>query len=160
MNPKISIIAALGENRVIGKDGKIPWHIREDFKRFKRITTGHVVVVGQRTFESIGKPLPERTSIVVSNDQNFIAPGCVVCHSFEEAIRKAKELEPKEVFIIGGGQIYKQAINLADKLYLTLVEGDFAGDTFFPDYSAFKKVVSETGGESEGLKYKFLELEK
>jgi len=161
MNPKISIIAAVAEkNRAIGKEGKLLWHISDDLKRFKALTTGHVVVVGQRTFESIGKPLPNRTNIVVSNNPDFAAPGCVVCHSFEEAIRRARELEPEEVFIIGGGQIYKQAIKYAEKLYLTLVEGDYEADTFFPDYSEFKKVVYKEDRESDGLKFTFLELEK
>lgn len=184
---KISIIAAIGKNRELGKGGKIPWHISEDFKRFKEITSGHPVIMGRKTWESLPfKPLPNRTNMVVTRDSSLsFARGrlaklggekrVVVCSSLEQALEKAKEIEKSEIFIIGGGQIYAQALSLADKLYLTIVEGNFDADTFFPDYAEFKKVVFEEKGEpaltlasrrsgrrgrSEGYKYKFLELER
>jgi len=158
--PKISIICALSENRAIGKNGRLLWHIPEDLERFRKLTLGHPVIMGRKTFESIGKPLPDRLNIIITQKSDFTHPGCVICHSLTEAIEAAAKKEKEEIFIIGGGQIYTQAIGLADKLYLTLVEGNFEADTFFPDYSAFKKVVFEKKGEAQGLKYQFIELER
>jgi len=159
--PKISIIAAVAEkNRAIGKDNKLLWHIPGDLPRFKKITTGHPVIMGQKTFESLGKPLPNRTNIVLTFDKSFQAPGCIVAYSVDEAIKIASEKDPQEIFFIGGGSVYAQAIKFADKLYLTLVEGEYDADTFFPDYSEFKKVIFEEPHESAGYKYKFLELQK
>ncbi len=154
------MISAIAENRAIGKNNQLLWHIPEDFKHFKETTTGHAMIMGQKTFESIGKPLPNRTNIVLTNDKNFKVEGVVISYSIPEALKKAEETGEQEVFIIGGGSIYKQFIDLADKLYLTVVEGNFEADTFFPDYSQFTK-VKETGfGENENHKFKFLELEK
>lgn len=157
-NPEINIIAAVSENGVIGKDGQIPWHISEDLRRFKELTTGHVVVMGRKTFESIGRALPNRVNIVVTRDHNFNAEGCIVCHSFEDAIRVAKESDDR-IFIMGGGQVYEEGMQIADNLYLTIVEGEFEGDTFFPDYEDFR-IVSEEEGQEGNLKYKFLNLER
>lgn len=155
--PLISIIAAIGENKELGKDNKLLWNIPEDLKRFKELTTNHPVIMGRKTFESIGKPLPNRTNIVITRDKNFQVKNCLVVHSLEEAIELAKIKDNEEIFIIGGGQIYQQAINLADKLYLTIVKGNFGADTFFPDYSRFKKIVSRKEGQSDKYKYTFLE---
>ena len=160
-SPKISIISAIAEKeRAIGKDNKLLWHLPEDLQRFKKITSGHPIIMGQKTFESLGRPLPNRTNIVLTLDRSYKAPGAVVVYSMDEALEAAKRVEKEEIFFVGGGQIYAQAIKFADKLYLTLVEGDYEADTFFPDYSQFKKVVYEEKRESEGLKYKFLELER
>jgi len=158
--PKISIICAISENRAIGKDNKLLWYITNDLNRFKELTSGHVVLMGRNTFLSIGRPLPNRTNIIITQDKRYKAAGCIVCYSLEEAIETAKQYEEDEIFIIGGGQIYKQTIGLVDKLYLTVVESEFEADTFFPDYSAFKNVVFEKSEESDGYKYKFLELER
>jgi len=158
--PKISIICAISENRAIGKDNKLLWHITNDLNRFKELTSGHVVLMGRNTFLSIGRSLPNRTNIIITQDKRYKAAGCIVCYSLEEAIETAKQYEEDEIFIIGGGQIYKQTIGLVDKLYLTVVESEFEADTFFPDYSAFKNVVFEKSEESDGYKYKFLELER
>ena len=160
MKPKISIISAIAKNRAIGKKDKLLWHIGEDLKRFKKLTTGRPVIMGRKTFESIGGALPHRTNIVVTHHEHFKVPGVVVAHSLKDAIKAAESVEDDEIFIIGGGQIYEQAIKLADKLYLTIVEGEYDADTFFPDYSDFKKVVYEEPRTSEGYKYKFLELER
>jgi dihydrofolate reductase len=159
-NPKISIICAIAENLAIGKNNQLLWHIPEDFKHFKDITSGHVIIMGQKTFESIGKPLPNRTTIVLSGDPLFNRSDVVIARSFDEVFEKTRELEKEEAFICGGGMVYKQTIGLADKLYLTIVEGNFEADTFFPDYSKFKKIVSEKNGSDKKYKYKFLELEK
>ena len=159
-NTIISLIAAIGKNRELGDSGKIPWHISEDFKRFKQLTLGHPIIMGRKTWESLPvKPLPGRYNIVITRDQEFEPEGAIVCNSIENAIEKAREMLKDEVFIIGGGQIFEQSISLADKLYLTIIESDFKADTFFPDYSNFKKVVFEKMGESGRYKYKFVELE-
>ena len=158
--PLVSIIAALSENRVIGKDNKLLWQIPADLQRFKKLTSGHVVIMGSKTFASIGKPLPYRTNIIVTRDHALQAASCVVVHSLEDAIAAAQKLDTGEIFVIGGGQIYEQALKYADKLYLTIVKGDFAGDTYFPDYSDFKKVIFEQAGGSNGYTYRFLDLEK
>lgn len=161
-NPKLSIIAAIARNRAIGKNNKLLWHIPEDFKYFKDKTLGHVLIMGQKTYESIGRPLPGRITVVVSNDQHFVVEhlSVHVCRSLEEGIKKAKELEKKEIFICGGGSIYAQTIGLADKLYLTIVDADFEADTFFPEYVDFSKIVSEKESNDENFKYKFVELAK
>lgn len=156
---KISLIAAIASgNRALGKDNKLIYQIPEDLKRFRELTGGHAIIMGRKTYESIGRPLPNRTNIVITRDPNFSADGVQVVHSLGEALQLA---QGGEVFIIGGGQIYQEAINLADKLYLTVVEGNPEADTYFPDYSDFKKVVWQSEGQqSEGFKYRFLELER
>ena len=159
-NPKFCIICAIGKNRAIGKNNELLWHIPEDFKHFKDITSGHVIIMGQKTYESIGKPLPNRTTIVLSNNPDFNVDGVIVVRTFEEVFEKARELEKEEVFICGGGSIYAQTIGMVDKLYLTVVEENFEADTFFPEYDEFKKVISERKSSDENFKYTFLELTK
>lgn len=158
--PKISIICAIAENRAIGKNNQLLWHIKEDFKHFKDTTLGHVIVMGQKTYESIGKPLPNRTTIVLSNDKNFKVEGVIVTRTFDEVFAKARELEKEEIFICGGGSVYAQTIGMADKLYLTVVEGEFEADTFFPEYNEFTKIVSQEKGSEDNYKFTFFELEK
>ena len=161
MKPKISIVVAITPEGVIGKrGGGLLWHIPEDMRHFKELTTGHAVIMGRKTYETIGRPLPNRTNIIITRDNNYSALGCIVTHSLEEALEKAREVEQDEIFTMGGGEIYEQAIGLADKLYPTLVHKDFEGDVYFPDYSEFKKEVYREEGESNGLKFTWLELEK
>ncbi|KKQ28677.1 MAG: hypothetical protein A3H17_02250 [Candidatus Levybacteria bacterium RIFCSPLOWO2_12_FULL_37_14] len=164
---KISAIAAIGKNRELGKDNKLLWHIQEDLQRFREITKGHPVIMGRKTWESLPvKPLPNRTNIVVTRNPSFsFARGGLakLAGALEEAIEIAKkEKGSEEIFIIGGGQIYKQAMEkeLVDKLYLTVINASADADTFFPDYSGFKKVMFEKAGEHKGLIYKFIDLEK
>lgn len=156
--PLISIIAAIGSNRELGKDNRLLWHIPDDMERFKQLTLRHPVIMGRNTFESIGKPLPGRLNIIVTRNKDYKAEGCRICYSLEEAINLAKEKDKKEIFIIGGGQIYEQAISIADKLYLTVVEGNFVADTFFPDYSEFKNVVFRKAEQYQQYHYTFHEL--
>lgn len=164
---KVSIIAAIGKNRELGKDNKLLWHIKEDLQRFKALTAGHPIIMGRKTWESLPfKPLPNRTNIVVTRNSDFSFARSLLAKlagSLEEAIEFAKkEKGGDKVFIIGGGQIYKEAIEkgLVDKLYLTIVDASFDADTFFPDYSEFKKVIFEEDHDNGEYKYKFLELEK
>ena len=156
----ISIIAAIGKKRELGKNNKLLWHIPEDFKKFKQLTSGHIVIMGRKTFESIGKPLPNRINIIVTRNRSWTPLGCTVCYSLEEAINLAKK-KINEIFIIGGAEIYKQGIQYADKLCLTLVNQEYPeADAFFPDYSEFKRKVFEENHISSELQFKFIELEK
>jgi len=156
----ISIIAAMGQNNGIGKNNKLLWHIPGDLKHFKEITSGNIVVMGRKTYESIGRPLPNRTNIIITKNNKFKAEDCLIKNSFNEVLKEAKSYKDKEIFIIGGGQIYKQALPHTDKLYLTIVDDEVQADTFFPDYSQFKNIISEKAFEEKGLKYKFIELTK
>lgn len=131
-----SIIVATTVNHVIGKDGKLPWHLPADMKYFKRITHGHHVIMGRKTFESLPGPLPGRKLIVLSHDPNYQADGCQVATNFNAALRIAREANETEVFIAGGSNIYEQALIGADKIYLTLVRAKVEGDTFFPELDA------------------------
>ena len=126
----ISIIVATSENNVIGVDNKLPWSISEDLKRFKKLTMGNTVIMGRKTYESIGKPLSGRVNIVVSRDTNLTIPGCIVVDNIEKAITKSDK--NKEIFIIGGGEIYKNSINFVDKIYMTRIHQEVEGDTTFP----------------------------
>lgn len=167
----ISIIAALAEkNRLIGSKGKIPWHLKKDLIRFKEKTTNRAVILGRKTFESLisyyqksGRPMPKRRHIIITRNKTYKVKvsDCFVVQSIEEAFKLAEKIEKKEVFISGGAEIYKQTINLADKLYLTLVKGDFKGDAFFPDYRDFKKKIFEPEVfEEKGIKFRFVELKR
>lgn len=158
--PIISLIAALSENGVIGRAGTLPWHIPEDMKRFRALTTAHPVIMGRKTYESIGRLLPNRINIIISRDLSYGVKGGLTAASVSEAIETAKNHETREIFIIGGGQIYASSIGMADKLYLTIVHQKISGDTYFPDYSAFRKKIFEQKGESNGYSYTFMDLER
>ena len=155
----ISIIVAIAENGVIGDKNALLWNIKEDMRRFRTTTTGHPVVMGRKTFESIGRPLPKRTNVVITRgDGEF--EGCLVAHSIEEVVKMFSPDE--EVFIIGGAQIYSQALPLADKLYLTVVHRNYEGDTSFPeiDYSEWQEVGREefAQGEEYAGAFTFIDL--
>ena len=158
--PRISIIVAMDKKRGIGKDNHLLFKIPEDFKRMKNLTFGHPIIMGRKTFESIGRVLEGRTNIVITRDLTYEVPGGIVVHSLEEGVKLAREKDQREVFIFGGAQVFEEAMPMVDRLYLTIVEGDFGADTFFPDYSAFKKVLYEKSGEFDILKYKFLDIER
>lgn len=159
--PKISLIAACSENRVIGQAGKIPWHLKDDFRRFKERTMGHPIIMGRKTHESIGRPLPGRTNIVITRESAREIPGCLVVGSLDEALEKASELESTEVFVIGGGQIYVEALLKADRLYLTLIHAIMDGDAFFPEYTdTFRTVVASEDFEEAGYRLSYLALER
>jgi dihydrofolate reductase len=128
---KISLIAAMAANRVIGRHNRLPWHLPADLKRFKRLTLGHTLIMGRKTFESIGRPLPGRSTVVVTRQTDYAPPGVQVAHSVQEALSLA---EVEEVFIAGGAELFAETLPLADRLHLTLIEKDFEGDTFFPDF--------------------------
>ena len=127
----LSIIVAVAKNNVIGKDNDLIWHLPRDLKHFKETTSGHYIIMGRKTFESNGRPLPNRTNVIITRDKNYKAEGCTVVHSLEEAIQEAKN-DP-EAFIIGGGVIYELAIPFVDRIYLTKIHHSFEGDTYFPE---------------------------
>jgi dihydrofolate reductase len=129
----ISIIVAVAENGVIGKDNQLLWKLSADLKRFKNITSNHFIVLGRKTFESIGKPLPNRTSLIISKNYTCDFENCFVFNTINDAIDFAKQQNQEEIFVIGGGEIYKQTLPLANKIYLTLVHTEIDGDTYF-DY--------------------------
>lgn len=126
----ITLIAACSSNRVIGKDNQLIWKVPGDLKRFKELTTGHPILMGRKTFDSIGRPLPNRTNIVITRDKNWKHEGCLVYNNFEDVLSL---FEKQNLFVIGGGEIYKKLIGLADKIELTLIKKDFEGDAFFPE---------------------------
>lgn len=129
---KVSLIAALSENNVIGKDNELPWHISADLRRFKELTTGHPIIMGRKTYESLPtKPLPNRTNIILSRDPEYDPPGAERHITMSSAFAKAKEMH-EEIFVIGGAEIYEQTLPLATRLYLTLVHQNVDGDAFFP----------------------------
>jgi len=132
MKKQISIIVAIASNNGIGKDNDLLWHIPDDLKRFKKLTTGHSIIMGKKTYESLPiRPLPNRRSIVITDDKDEKIDGCIMAYSIEEAIEKMDS--DKENFIIGGGSIYSQFLPIADKFYLTQVHKDFEADVFFPE---------------------------
>ncbi len=157
-----SIIVAKAENNVIGKNNDLIWHMPNDMKHFRSTTMGHYIIMGRKTFEATKKPLPGRTSIVITRNEDYKAEGCIVVRNIEDAFRLGEENKQEEVFILGGGEIYKQAIELADKIYLTEIHDSFEGDTYFPeiDYSRWKEIKREElePDEKNPHPYAFVEL--
>jgi dihydrofolate reductase len=157
----ISLIAAIGKNRELGRDNKLLWHIPEDWKYFKEVTLGHPIVMGRKTFESIGEVLPGRPHIVITRQKDWHHEGVMAAHSLEEALAKARELDQEEIFVIGGAQVFEESLPSADRLYLTLVEFGGEADAFFPAYEEiFTKKISDRASEYNGVKYRFVVLEK
>ncbi len=155
----ISIIAAIGENRELGKNNALLWDIPEDMQHFRAKTKGHAVIMGRKTYESIGHMLPDRPNIVVTKDKAWqpIEP-VLIAHSLEDAIAVAKTKEREEIYIIGGASIYEQAVTIADKLYLTIVHRTFPdADTYFPKYERFTKLLNQKEGSGNGYTYTFFE---
>lgn len=153
----VTIIAAIAKNNALGKDNELIWNLPADLKRFRKITTGHHILMGRKTFESIGKPLPNRTTIIITRSKDYFVEGCLVANSIEEAIKLAKEDE--QVFIIGGAQIYKESLEkeLVDTLDITEVKDDFEADVFFPiiDSSVWKEISREDFKADEKNKYDY-----
>ena len=165
---RVSLIVAVSENGVIGKDNDLIWHLPKDMKFFKDTTQGHHVIMGRKNFESIPhkfRPLPNRTNVIVTRHSGYIAEDCIVVHSVEDSIEVAKKNGDTEPFVIGGGQIYKLALenNMIDRIYLTRIHHTFEGDTFFPDLSEDWKVIARKdckADEKNKYDYSFLVLEK
>lgn len=151
----ISLVAAIGDNNKIGFEGKLPWKLLDDFANFKKLTTGHKIIMGRKTFQSIGRPLPNRENIIITNQPNFSAPGCRVVHSINEALVHVNNNE--EVFVIGGGKIYSQTLPMANKMYLSHVQASVQADAFFPEFDPndWKITYSQTFPENDRNEYPF-----
>ncbi|APW59367.1 dihydrofolate reductase [Paludisphaera borealis] len=128
----VSFVVAMSRDRVIGRRGELPWRLPRDLKHFRKLTWGKPIVMGRKTHESLGRPLPGRTNIILTRRPGLAAPGCVVVGSIDEALDQARATDADEVMIVGGGEMYRDVLPLCSKVHLTLVEGDFEGDTFFP----------------------------
>ena len=152
---KVSLIVAVAENNVIGKNNQLAWHLPADLKLFKNLTTGHHIIMGRKTYESIGKPLPNRTSVVITRQDNYKADGYIVVKSLQEAIKISKD--DNEVFIIGGAEIFREAIPIVDRIYLTRIHHTFEGDTFFqePDPNSWKEIKRTDFNPDEKNKYPY-----
>jgi dihydrofolate reductase len=131
---KLSLIAALSTNNVIGRDNDVPWRLSTDLKRFKAITMGHHLIMGRKTFESVGKPLPGRVNVVITRQDGYAPEGVTVVHTLEDAVRFAERAGDDEAFIAGGAEIYKLSMHRADRMYLTRVHAEVEGDTWFPEF--------------------------
>ncbi|MCD6705770.1 MAG: type 3 dihydrofolate reductase [Thiobacillus sp.] len=160
--PRVSVIAALARNRVIGIENRLPWRLPEDLAHFKALTLNHPILMGRKTFESLGRPLPGRTNIVITRNPGYRRDGCLVADSIAAALALCRDAA--EVFFIGGAELYAQAIPLADRLYLTEVDIEAEGDARFPDYdrSAFREVSREshTGEKGDALEFDFAVYER
>ena len=156
------MIAAMAKGRVIGLDNKMPWHLPADLQFFKKTTLGSPIIMGRKTYDSIGRPLPGRLNIVLSRDKKLSIEGCSVVHSLEQALQTAKGAD--EVFITGGAHLYNKFLADADRLYLTLIDEDFEGDTFFPDYTQYQwreiDRVENSADEKNPYPYTFLTLDR
>lgn len=151
----ISFIVAMDKNRVIGKDNQLPWHLPADLKYFKKITMGHPIVMGRKTHESIGKPLPGRENIIVTRNNTYTADGCIVIHSMDELLQLKERAG--EVFVIGGAELFHTLFPYADRLYITQIEHEFEGDTYFPQYKEedWRLVSSVKGIKDESNPYDY-----
>lgn len=163
----ISLIVATGDNNVIGRDNALIWHLPADMKFFKEKTSGHCIITGRKNYESIPekfRPLPNRTNIVITRQADYKAPGAIVVNSLEDALKKAKECDEKEIFIIGGAEIFRQSLPITDRIYLTEIHHFFEGDVFFPQLNPgeWKETSRIHGPYDEKNKYKhdYVVLEK
>ncbi len=157
---KIAVIAAMAKNRVIGIENRLPWHLPEDLRHFKALTMGHHIVMGRKTFESIGRPLPGRTTVIVTRDPAYRSAGCLVAHSVREAIDACGD--DTEVFFVGGAELYRQALPLAARLYLTEIQAEYEGDASFPAFerAEWREAERNRHRSGDGLEYHFVVYER
>jgi len=150
----ISFVVAMDKNRIIGKNNQLPWHLPADLKFFKQVTMGHPIIMGRKTFESIGKPLPGRENIILTRNEDYRAEGCKVIHTVAE-IKQIEEETQGEVCVIGGAEIFKEAFPMADRLYITWIEEEFEGDTYFPEFDEkeWNVISKEQGPQDEKNPY-------
>lgn len=154
--PILSVIAAMARNRIIGVNNTLPWRLPEDLKHFKALTMGHPIIMGRKTFESIGKPLPGRSTVIVTRDSGYRVEGCLSATSIDAAIAACAG-EP-EIFFVGGAELYAQVLPRADRLYLTEIQADYAGDAWFPafDRDAWQETARDCRVNPDGLRYDFV----
>lgn len=154
--PRLSLIVAMARNRVIGINNTLPWHLPEDLKHFKNLTMGHHIIMGRKTYDSIGRPLPGRTTVIVSRDPGYTMAGCLVAHSLDEAVKLSEGDD--EAFFVGGTSLYEQALPLADRLYITEIQADYAGDAHFPEFDQthWRETSRDRQVSAGGLAYDFV----
>ncbi|MXS85814.1 dihydrofolate reductase [Nitrosomonas sp. HPC101] len=161
--PRLAILAAVAANRVIGRNNSLPWHLPADLKHFKQLTIGQIVVMGRRTYDSIGKPLPGRTNVVLTRQHHPDVPGIITAHSIQEILDHFAQ-DDRQIFIIGGADLYQQTLPICQHLYLTEIQQDFAGDTFFPEYDRadWQEISREIHhvAEDSGMEYHFVVLSR
>lgn len=162
--PTLSAIVAMAENRVIGNGNKMPWHLPADLKHFKTVTNGHPVLMGRKTFESIGKPLPNRTNMIITRDRQYSAQDCLIVNDLNTALSMAQEIDQNEIFVIGGAEIYRQLLPKVQRLYVTEIHHPFQGDAHFPelDVSEWQEVAREDhqADDKNAYAYTFVTLER
>jgi len=152
----ISLIAAVARNHVIGLNNTLPWHLSEDLKRFRVLTTGHHIIMGRKTYESLNRLLPGRTTVIVTRNPDYHVPGALVAASLPRAIALCNE--DAEVFLIGGAELYREAMQLADRLYITTIDAEYEGNAFFPEFdqAAWQEIAREQHVSAEGLRFSYL----
>ena len=152
----ISLIAAVARNHVIGLNNTLPWHLSEDLKRFRALTKGHHIIMGRKTYESINRLLPGRTTVIVTRNPDYHVPGALVSASLPRAIALCNR--DAEVFLIGGAELYREALQLADRLYITAIDAEYEGDAFFPEFdqAAWQEIAREQHISAEGLRFSYL----
>jgi dihydrofolate reductase len=156
----LSLIAAVARNGVIGRDNTLPWHLPEDLKRFRALTTGHHIIMGRKTYESINRLLPGRTTVIVTRNPDYHVPGALVAASLEQAVQLCGDDE--EVFLIGGAELFKDGFQLGDKVYLTEIDADFVGDVFMPplDPAQWREISRERHASGQGWDYTYIDYER
>ena len=156
----LSLIVAIGKNRVIGVNNSLPWHLPEDLKRFRAITTGHHIIMGRKTYDSLGRLLPGRTTVIVTRNQAYKVEGAIVVHSLKDAIAACGNDE--EVFLIGGAELYKDGLKLANKLYVTEINAEYEGDAFFPEFDLSEWIAGDTEAytSSNGLGFSYITYQR
>ncbi|MFD2574306.1 dihydrofolate reductase [Spirosoma soli] len=161
---KISLISAVAQNRVIGRNNDLPWHLPDDFAFFKRKTSHHPIIMGRKSLESLGKPLPNRTNIVITRNQDLSHQGVTVVHTLDDAITAAKAVNQKEIFVIGGAEIYALALPIATTMYLTEIHKPYDGDSYFPEFNKedWQEVSRQThsADERHEVAFDFVEYER
>jgi dihydrofolate reductase len=160
MIPELSVIAAIARNGTIGRDNALPWRLPEDLKRFKALTMGHHIIMGRKTYESLGRLLPGRTTVIVSRNHDYAVSGAIVANSLRQALQACGG--DKEIFVIGGAQLYQEALPMAGRLYLTEIDEDFNGDVHFPkiDSSAWRERSRETHLSASGLRFSYVTMDR
>jgi len=157
---RLNLIVAMARNRVIGIDNTLPWHLPEDLKHFKHLTMGHHIVMGRKTYDSIGRPLPGRTTVIVSRDPDYAMAGCLVAHTLDEAVRLCADDD--QAFFVGGSSLYEQALPLAERLYITEIQADYEGDAHFPEFDPgeWRETARESQVDDAGLAYDFVTYDR
>lgn len=157
---KLSLIVAVAQNRVIGLNNTLPWHLPEDLKRFRALTTGHHIIMGRKTYESLNRLLPDRTTVIVTRNQAYEVPGALIANSLEQAIALA--VNDNEAFLIGGAELYQVGLQLADRLYITEIEAEFTGDAFLPEFELqdWQEVSREESISAKGLPFRYVTYER